>query len=312
MSGDDLSAQSPEHNFPTPVQGRVAHIDADFMAYVAAADRRDELDGLKPMRTLEQKKAQVVDILKMTMLQCGATDYVAHITPPGSDKGGRYKLAITKPYQANRDAKIPPADLDALRHYIGEELNSIVHIDQEADDGMCQANYAAIQAGTPELSVIVSRDKDLRMAPGYIYDFDTEEVIDNSRDQFGITWVDRSKSSAKVLGWGTKFFWVQVLMGDNADNIAGLPRYTREDGKSMLCGPVTAHNLLLDCNTDKQCFEVVKDLYRNSKHQWVNCHTQKPCTWAEALIGDMKVLWMRRVKGECVLDWIREVTVETT
>lgn len=308
MTGDDLPGQNPEYNYLAPVQGRVAHIDADFMAYIAAADRKDELDGIVPMRTLEQKKAQVVSLLKMQMKQCGATSYVAHITPPGSDKGGRDALAVTKPYQANRVDKAKPADLDAIRHYIGSELNSIVHLDQEADDGMTQANYAACKAGTPELSIIVSKDKDLRMAPGLLWDFDEEAIVDNSEDTFGHIWIDRSKSAAKLLGWGTKFFWAQTLMGDPADNIAGLPKYTREkDGKSMSCGAVTTEKLLADCKTDIECFDRVKELYAGSQHEWIDYRTQEPTTWQKALIGDMELLWMRRVKGESVLDWLGEI-----
>ncbi len=309
MSAEDLSAHATGPNFPDPVTGRVAHIDADFMAYIAAADRKDELDGLKPMRTLDAKKQQVISMLIMQMRQVGATAYVAHITPPGSNKGGREDKAITKPYQANRTDRTKPADLDTIRAFIGEELPSIVHLNQEADDGMTQANYAACQAGTPELSVIVSKDKDLRMAPGLLWDFDEEVLVDNSEDTFGSIWIDRSKSSPKVLGWGTKFFWAQCLMGDPADNISGLPKYTRKkDGKSMLCGGVTAYNLLEDCTTDLECFSRVKELYEGSQYEWINWRTQEPCTWADALIGDMETLWMKRVVGESPLDWLQEIS----
>jgi DNA polymerase-1 len=308
VTGDNLPGQNPEYNYLAPVEGRVAHIDADFMAYIAAANRKDELDGIAPMRSLAQKKEQVISLLKMHMKQVGATDYVAHITPPGSDKGGREALAVTKPYQANRKDKAKPADLDAIRHFIGEKLNSIVHLDQEADDGMTQANYAACRAGTPELSVIVSKDKDLRMAPGLLWDFDTETIVDNSEDTFGHIWIDRSASAAKLLGWGTKFFWAQCLMGDAADNIAGLPKYTREkDGKSMNCGAVTTEKLLADCKTDIDCFNLIKKLWSESQHEWIDYRTQEPTTWNKALVGDMELLWMRRVKGESVLDWLGEV-----
>jgi len=304
-----LPGQTPESDFIPPVQGRVAQIDADFITYIAAADRKDELDGIKPMRSLADKKKQVVSLLSYQMRMVGATSYVAHITPPGSDKGGRNAVAVTKPYQANRTDKARPADLDAMREFIGEELSSVVHLDQEADDGMTQANYAACQAGTPELSVIISKDKDLRMAPGLIWDFDTEDVISNDPDTFGMIWIDRSKSSAKLLGWGTKFFWAQCLMGDTADNIAGLPKYTREkDGKSMNCGAVTTRELLEGYEDDLACFERVKELYAGSQHEWIDYRTQEPTTWQKALMGDMELLWMKRVKGETPIDWLRELT----
>jgi hypothetical protein len=98
----------------------------------------------------------------------------------------------------------------------------MVHLDQEADDGMAQANYVAMRHGQPSMSIIVSKDKDLRMVPGLHWDFDTETVVCVG-DPFGTIWIDDTKSSKTLKGWGTKFFWAQCLMGDTADNIQGLP-----------------------------------------------------------------------------------------
>ena len=42
-----LPDQVGEDIYPSPVPGRVAHIDADFMCYQVSAETRDELDGIK-------------------------------------------------------------------------------------------------------------------------------------------------------------------------------------------------------------------------------------------------------------------------
>lgn len=306
LSSDDLTGQVKEEDYPTPVQGRVAHIDADFMSYQVSAETKDELDGIKPRRTLDQMKYNAEQGLKHLMKQCGATSYVAHITPSGSNKGGRADFAMTKEYQANRADKIKPEYLNVIRGWIGESLPSAVHLDCEADDGMTMANQAAYDKGESPLSVIVSKDKDLRMGIGLHWDFSDDCLVDVD-DSFGSLWLDNTTKSTKVLGWGTHFFWAQVLMGDTADNIAGLPKVMIDD-KIKQCGPVTAYNLLKDCKTDLECFALVKKLYSESPHKWTNWRDGTETTWNQHLVGDMKLLWMRRYPDEDVIDWMKSLT----
>ena len=166
---DDLPPQSDDANFPAPVPGRIAHIDADFIAYQVSAETKEELDGIKPRKTLEDMKESARWRANQLMRMAGATDFRMHITPPGSNKGGRYQQAVQREYQGTRNNKASPERLNVIRGFIGEELNGVVHLDQEADDGMTQANYAAMGPdgswGDSNLSVIVSADKDLRMVP---------------------------------------------------------------------------------------------------------------------------------------------------
>ena len=289
-----------EVTYLAPVRGRVAHIDADFMAYQVSAETRDELDGIKPRRTLNQMKHNTRRGLEHLMRECGAESYVAHITPSGSNKGGRADAALTKEYQGNRKDKVKPEHLETIRTFIGQELPSRVWLDREADDGMAAANYDAVD---PNLSVIVSKDKDLRMVSGLHWDFD-EEILVSVDDDYGDIWIDRTKKSAKVLGWGTKFFWAQLLMGDTADNIAGLP--CGPDGKKV--GPIAAHSLLEDCTSDYQCFQVIKYLWSQSTHTWTNYRDDSPTTWKQNLVADMKLLWMRRTEDENdVFTWLKEI-----
>lgn len=299
----NLPSQINPHHYPEPVQGRVAHIDSDFMAYQVSAESKDELDGTKPRKTFEDMCYNARRGLDHQMKMTGATSYIAHLTPSASDKGNRDNLAMTKGYQDNRKDAVKPEHLQAIRSYIGEELPSIVHLNQEADDGMAQANYNAVDRN---LSVIVSKDKDLRMVPGLHWDFDDECIVDVD-DPFGSIWVDRSKKSAKVTGWGTKFFWAQLLMGDTADNIAGLPHMT-VDGKDKKVGPIAAYKLLEDCDTDLKCFELIKKLFRESSYEWHDYRDGFPTTWAMHVVSDMQLLWMRRTADQRdVINWLGEI-----
>jgi hypothetical protein len=55
----------------------------------------------------------------------------------------------------------------------------------------------------------------------------------------------------KVLGTGSKFFYYQLLTGDSTDNIQGI----------MGRGPAFAYNLLKDVATDRECYELVAEVY---------------------------------------------------
>lgn len=319
---DDLLPQTNDAAYPASVPGRVAHIDADFIAYQASAESKDELDGIKPRKSFEDMKDIARYKVDHLMRMAGATEFVTHITPPGSTKGGRYQQAVQREYQGNRNNKASPEYLDAMRHFIAEELNGVVHLDQEADDGMAQANYSAMNPdgswGNSNLSVIVSLDKDLRMVPGLHYDFDTGEVVCTGHP-FGSIWLDDSGPSKKIKGWGTKFFWAQCLMGDTADNIRGIPlvssKYAggKPTQKGKPCGPVLTYELLKDVHNDKDAFHLVKSLFISANadvgYEYRHWATDEIVTPTQALLGDMLLLWMRRNKNPTdVIEWLKGVT----
>ena len=316
VQADDLPAQIEHISYPTPVPGRVAHIDADFLSYQVSSETRDELDGIKPRRSFEDMQHYARAAAEELMKLSGATSYVCHVTPSGSNKGGRAAQAVTREYQATRQGKERPEFLDAIRAYLVQEMGGIAHLDQEADDGMAQANYNAVGPdgswGNSNLSIIVSKDKDLRMVPGLHYDFDTQTVfcVGNA---FGSIWIDDTKSSKTLKGWGTKFFWAQCLMGDTADNIRGLPFVMSSRGVKGTkgCGPVATFALLAGMNSDKECFQLVKELYTEANtqgmYEYTHWATGAVVTPTQALLGEMRLLWMRRNKNpDDVLAWLKE------
>lgn len=226
LGGDDLAPQIEAVTYPKPTLGRVAHIDADFLAYMVSAESAEELDGTRPRKSFEEMQHNATEAVKHLTAMAGATDFRCHLTPSASTKGNRPAQAVQQEYQANRHDREKPEFLDAMRAYIASELRGVPHLDQEADDGLAQANYNAMGPGgawgDSNLSVIISKDKDLRMVPGLHMDWITGEHFCVG-DHFGSIFLDDSKSTKKLSGWGTKFFWAQCLMGDTADNIKGIP-----------------------------------------------------------------------------------------
>lgn len=318
---DSLDGESGFTDYRPPVPGRVAHIDADFLAYMIAVETRDELDGIKPRRSLAQMLEQARDASNHLMRLARAERHVCHVTPPGSTKGGRREQAVQHEYQKARTDKTPVEFLDTLRLYFVQELHGVAHLDQEADDGLAQANYAAFgsagSCGNATQSIIISRDKDLRMVPGLHMDWTTGDEFCVGHP-FGSLYVEEKERKTatgktvkdrKLKGWGTKWFWAQCLMGDTVDTINGLPGIVSDNGVVRPVGPITAYEILLGCNDDRQCFETVRDLYveYGKVRQFTHWRTGEPVSATTALLGEMQLLWMRRRKDpNDVVSWLKE------
>lgn len=307
VNGIDLSnLKHSEHMNIVPakqVPGRVVHIDADFLAYMVSYDENNSI--------LDMQSNCDTMIEKMRLMS-GAEKTMLHLTPKGSNKGERYDIAMLKEYQGNRKNKPKPKYLHMIREFMHKERGAILCADIEADDSMAIYQYTAIKEGNQNLSVIATKDKDLAMVSGLQVNWDTGELTDTKDDPFGYITLDDSKSQKKIRGRGWKYFWAQLLMGDPADNIAGLPKCTHPDytdGKLKSCGPVLTFDIINPIKTNKEAFEVVTDLFRRTGKElgFKNWRDDSPITYKQALVSEMQLLWMRREKDKNdVLRWLKE------
>jgi len=297
----DLDAHD-ERTYPDQVPGRVLHIDADFLAYQVSADGDKTFDEMKHNADVS------VETLR---LLAGAQATQLHLTPSQSNKGFRHVAAIQKEYQGNRRDREKPQLLNAVRTWMHMDRGAQLHVVQEADDGLAQAMYRAEHLGTGDKTVLCSLDKDLLMVPGLHMDWHTgiiSPVSDRRGDRFGWIALDRSKSSPKVIGRGTKFFWAQMLMGDAADNIKGLPKMWTVKGFKP-CGAVKTSEVLQTAKDDKTCFQAVRALYQlyGEQHGFTHWETGAPATWEEVFLSEARLLWMRRCSDENdVVSWFAE------
>lgn len=163
----------------------------------------------------------------------------------------RYAVAKTKPYKGTR--KNPkPFHFYNITVYLLANYNCVVSRGGvEADDMMCIHQSSS----APESTIICSRDKDLRICPGWHYSWEC-----GKQASVGPTFTDRFGSlqkggNGKTLGYGLKFFFYQLLTGDTADNIPGLP----------LVGDVKAYKLLKDVETEREAYDIIVSLYKEKK-----------------------------------------------
>jgi len=307
INGIDLS-NLPSEVRPTIVvpkvtPGRVLHIDADFLAYQVSYDDEKGLPDMKHNCDVAIEKLR---------LMSGAEHAQLHLTPKQSDKGGRYEIALLKEYQGNRKDKPKPKFLAHMRAWMHQERGAIMHLTKEADDGIAMAQYLAIAKGDQNLSIIATKDKDLCMIPGLAVNWDTGQITDTGTKPFGSLWLDDNKKQKKLRGRGTAFFWAQMLMGDAADNISGLPKvvsapWAMKAPKSV--GPVMAYDILGNVKNNRDAFNIVRTLYKETGDVlgYINYRDGSSVPFGKAFQSEAQLTWMRRNDNpNDALEWMRE------
>lgn len=253
------------------VPGRVLFIDADMLCYQCGGN--DDTDVATSRRILKSK-------IDLFMSASGAERLVLGLTGDGSTKGDRAVIAYTKPYQGQRKGH-KPKNWQYLRNYIADGLAGPVKavFDREADDlaGFMSEQY-------PGKSVLCSRDKDFRMLPGLHLNWDTYELVHVPADQWCV------EAGDKV--YGLKWWAIQMLWGDAADNIPGLPKHP---DFMRGVGEVAANKLLAFANDHISAVDALHSAYRA---WWGDAE------WADRFAEQASLLWIRRGQRAELNEWL--------
>lgn len=273
IAGIDTSTVT-EDAFKGGVQGRTLILDGDGPCYAVAAT-------VKRLDTAVRRFQQ--DVLKFMFL-AGTQDCRVHLTASGSDKFGRHRVLAAKPYQGNRKNKAKPALLEPLREALSnrdtwiDEMHVTLHREREADDGMMMDAYALQHNG-----VTRSEDKDLRMTPYPYYEIEKAQVMQGMPE--GYLYIKTmNDGTRKCMGQGPMFFWAQMVMGDQADNIQGLQGL----------GPVAAYDMLSACVLQSDAANCVLDEYRR-----VN----------QNAVAEGWLLWLTRSHDDNVIKYLRSLAL---
>lgn len=243
-----------------PVLGRVLHVDGDYCAYYCAGN--DETDAGTARRNL-------LDRLQQAKHAAGATKIIVHLSDGMCTKGERYLIATVQPYQDQRNASRKPDNWACLREFMegyeGTEFEKKIWLNREADDGIafvCQT--AAEQFG--KLHAVLTADKDMRMFCGIHIVWKTYQQVVVPLGTFELVGGD-----GKL--YGHKWFWTQMLQGDPADYIPGIPRV----------GEKTAALELRTVKDNVEAMRVVAGMYERKYGD----------EWADRFVEQAALLWMR-------------------
>ncbi|MEE8598392.1 MAG: hypothetical protein V3S69_02570 [Dehalococcoidales bacterium] len=169
----------------------------------------------------------------------GCSRVIPLLTKGGSDF--RNNMATIQRYKGNRLQSVKPKHYDALRTYLQKFYGALMYAKWEADDTAVMIMEKG--KGNPDKSYILAAiDKDLKQ-------MDCMHSDPNHPEQ-GVYAV------SVFEGWHA--FYVQMLMGDGADNIKGLSGTKGHPG----VGKVTALKMLEDCETVEQLCTVVWEAYQ--------------------------------------------------
>jgi hypothetical protein len=186
----------------------------------------------------------------------------------------REGIAKGKVYKGTRKQDKPFHWIN-LTAYILSQPDVVVANACEADDIISIEHRQ-----NPNETIICTRDKDLRMVPGWHYGWECgkqPEFGPVEYDALGTIELIRSKSGNKIKGGGFKFFGAQLLTGDVVDNIGGLRGV----------GPVGAAELLSDCTSEREVFDAVKRHYEEVAGD----------NWKELLTEQCSLLWIIRERN---------------
>lgn len=285
------AAAAPQHEAearPITVAGRTLLVDGDYLAYYAAGN-----DDTSPGRA----RQNALEKIEAFRVLSGSDRVVVHLTDAASNKGWRYVAATVKPYQGQRNAGRKPKNWRSLRDwmetYSGAAFKVKVWTDREADDGL--AYHSAVLG--PKLAVIATADKDMRMFPGIHIDWKTYDLAVIDAGEF-------RQVGANGKLYGHCWFWQQLLQGDTADNIPGLPKFRAPNGKLKAIGEKTAELMLSQVEDNAGAFRVVSELYYSFYGE------DEHYDWADALAEQAVLLWMREDKKASIFDWLRVVPPE--
>lgn len=260
------------------VAERTCHIDGDYLAYFAAGG--DEM----PVGTARRVAAERIEAFRE---MSGSAKALVHLTAADSTKGDRFLAATVKPYQGQRSSGRRPKNWAALRDYLENSeyvtFERKLWHDREADDGMA---LASIQARDPVIqTVIATKDKDMRMLAGTHIDWTHYTLTEVPKGTYELI------GPYDGLVYGHKWFWLQLLQGDTADNIPGLPKFY---GKQ--CGPATAEKALAGTTCNEEALAVVAAAY---------CEHYGPDHWDNALVEQACLLWLRGDTAARIDDFLR-------
>lgn len=180
----------------------------------------------------------------------------------------RYEVAKTKPYKGTRKNPKPFHFWNISAYLLANYDVVVSRGGLEADDMMC------LQQTREDNTIICSRDKDLRICPGWHFSWECgkqRSVGPHHTDPIGSLSVG---NNGKTLGYGLSMFFYQMLVGDAADNIPGL--------KGV--GDAAAYKLLSELTTEEEMYKAVKNLYKEKLGEGAK----------EMFMEQMQLLWMKQ------------------
>lgn len=173
----------------------------------------------------------------------GAKSYEAYL---GEGESFRVGVSTLQKYK-DRDPSAKPLALDDVTEYLRTKFKAEMIRDNEVDDVIVCVSYKE-----PEKFIIIE-DKDAWGCPVNVYDINRRERGIVNCNKLGHLFLD---AKGDVRGEGRIHFYYQVISEDAIDN------YKANCFSDIKWGSKSAYKALVNCKTDKECFQVMVDTFK--------------------------------------------------
>lgn len=207
-----------------------------------------EIETVRTVEPLENVLSTTKRMIANINKSLDADNYCGYI---GVGNGFRYDNATLWEYKGNRKDALKPLLKDDVSNYILKNQNATLESHYEADDRVIMK---AIEFGVDD-SVVVTIDKDSYGCPVRVFNPDRPD--DGIIDCRGLGVLTRVDGKSTIRGYGRKHLYWQVAHGDATDN------YKANCFSETPWGGVNAYTALVDCNSDKECFEALVGVFKN-------------------------------------------------
>lgn len=215
-------------------------------------------------------------LVKRIIKQTGATKYQLYLTGDGNY---RDEVATILPYKGNRDSANKPHWYSEIKDYLIKRWGAVIVEGYEADDAMSMGQWKDWEesweyiGGKGEASkyviehlqtVICTTDKDLKMVPGWHYNWDKDEKP---------VWITEAE--------GRRWFYTQLLMGDKSvDNIPGIKGLGPAKAKKILDSvEPSEYECIVGVEYAKAYDDPESAMEENARLLWMSRHTPNDWSW---------------------------------
>lgn len=234
-------------------------IDADYLAYKTCAACEDETDFGNDVIVVTSRFTEVVRGFQAEINRIWNVfnqDVILFFSSPRN-----FRKQISPDYKGHRNRK-KPCGYKRLLNWCGENYTTIMVDGLEADDAI--GIYATDPIEQEYDHVIVSPDKDMKQIPGWLYDL-KEPVVNVQQED------------------ADKWFFMQVMSGDQTDGYAGVPGIGLKKAAAILEQKGCCWEAVLDTFLDAGLTE--EDALRNARlarilrYSDFNRSTNDPILW---------------------------------
>ena len=227
----------------------------------------------------------------------------------GRGKVFRHDIAKIQPYKGGRSS-LKPVNLQLIEEMLLERFNAKIATDNlEADDWLAIDSYTSWKDWVKtkhqkDRLIVVTEDKDaLQCGGSHLFNPTKMTLPFTIKNDLGELSLREDTTAKTITGWGRKFLYSQLLLGDKVDNYSPTALVAKDNPHKRF-GDVACFNLLNKLNTDEDCLKAIVEQYKKWYPTPVTFTSHNGNTYTYTWLDAANEIWalarMKRFVGDDV------------